>query len=122
MDSNSSSKRWLKIRCEGDKKTVEFLSELFSYFLGTANVSDEELEEASHNGNLNEVSKTQEYILELKGSSLVNAFLFSLLSGVRQHAVSLTGNTILVIDPFPMFYEILKGAKRNFGGKNYGRY
>ena len=107
-DSSSSSKRWLKIRCEGDKKTVEFLSTFFSYFLGTANVSYEELEEASHNGNLKEISKTQEYILEIKCEKLLNTFLSSLLSGVRRHTVSFPENGILVIDPFSVFYEILK--------------
>ena len=111
----SSSRRWLRIRCEGDKKTVEFLSELFSYFVGTLPVEDDLFEEASHNGNFKEVPKPQEYILELRCEKLVDAFLSSLLSGVRRHTVSFPENGILVIDPFPMFYEILKE-------ENYGRY
>ncbi|HIQ51234.1 MAG TPA: hypothetical protein EYH54_04645 [Nautiliaceae bacterium] len=108
MSSESSSSRWLRIRCEGDKKTVEFLSNFFSYFVGTANVCDEEFEEALNNGNLKEVSKTQEYILELRKGKLLDAFLFSMLSGLREHTVGFTRNGILVLNPLTIFYEVLK--------------
>ena len=72
----SSSRRWLRISCEGDKKTVEFLSELFSYFVGTLPVEDDLFEEASHNGNLKEISESSKYVIEIKDSNLINALLF----------------------------------------------
>jgi len=108
MVNKSNSSRWLRLRCEGDEKTVEFLSSFLSYFVGTANICDEEFEEALNDGRLKEVSKTQEYILELRGKKLLEAFLFSLLSGLREHTIGFIEDKLLILNPLDLFCELLK--------------
>ena len=83
MESSSSS-IWLRIVCEGDKKSVEAFSEIFSYFVGTLPVKDYLFEEAMEEGAIVEDSTDKQYLLELYGAEIVESFFKNLSFGIRE--------------------------------------